>query len=112
MRLTKTIKHIVFVLAFLISPASALAQVYPTQTIRFIVPAPPGGAIDLIARVLSEKLTASLGQSVIVENKPGASGNIGTDLVAKAAPDGHTIGIVAGSHNINKFIFKGLRNVF
>ncbi len=108
MPLTKIIKHIAFVSAFLISPASALAQAYPTQTIKFIVPAPPGGAIDLIARVLSEKLTASLGQSVIVENKPGASSNIGTDLVAKAAPDGHTIGIVAGSHNINKFIFKDL----
>ncbi len=86
----------------------ASAQVSPTKPIKFIVPAPPGGAIDILARVVSEKLAASMAQPVIVDNKPGASNNLGTDLLAKAAPDGYTIGIVGGSHNINKFLFKDL----
>lgn len=87
-------------------PASA--QAFPTRAIKIIVPAPPGGAIDTIARVVGDKLAASMGQAVIVDNKPGASNNIGTDALAKAAPDGYTIGIVGGSHNINKFLFKNL----
>lgn len=87
---------------------SALAQNYPTRPIKIIVPAPPGGAIDIIARVVGDKLSASLGQAVIVDNKPGASNNLGTDVLAKSAPDGYTIGIVGGSHNINKFLFKQL----
>src|ERR1700712_1330277 len=89
-------------------PTVALAQAYPTHAIRIIVPAPPGGAIDLIARLVSEKLTTSLGQPVIVDTKPGASNTLGTDAIAKAAPDGYTIGIVGGSHNINKFLFRNL----
>ena len=94
--------------AFAALPNLASAQAYPGHPIRVIVPAPPGGAIDIIARVVSEKLTASLGQPVIVDNKPGASNNLGTDALAKAAPDGYTIGIVGGSHNINKFLFRNL----
>ena len=89
-------------------PALAAAQTYPTRPIKIIVPAPPGGAIDLIARVVGEKLAASLGQAVVVDNKPGASNNLGTDALAKSPPDGYTIGIVGGSHNINKFLFKSL----
>jgi tripartite-type tricarboxylate transporter receptor subunit TctC len=89
-------------------PQWASAQAYPTRTIKIIVPAPPGGAIDTIARVVGDKLTASMGQPVIVDNRPGASNNLGTDVLAKSAPDGYTIGIVGGSHNINKFLFKNL----
>jgi len=85
---------------------SAEAQTYPTRTVRIVVPATPGGAIDLIARSLAEKMTASLGQPVVVENKPGASNNLGTDFVAKSAPDGYTLVIVASSHATNKFLFK------
>ena len=85
---------------------SAEAQTYPTRTVRIVVPATPGGAIDLIARTLSEKLTASLGQPVVVENKPGASNNLGTDFVAKSPPDGYTLVICASSHATNKFLFK------
>jgi tripartite-type tricarboxylate transporter receptor subunit TctC len=91
-----------------LGPQPASAQAYPTRAIKIIVPAPPGGAIDTIARVVGDKLAASMGQAVIVDNKPGASNNIGTDALAKAAPDGYTIGIVGGSHNINKFLFKNL----
>ena len=89
-------------------PSPASAQAYPTRAIRIIVPAPPGGAIDIIARVVGEKLQTSMGQPVIIDNKPGASNNLGTDALAKSAPDGYTIGIVGGSHNINKFLFKNL----
>ena len=89
-------------------PALASAQAYPTRPIKIIVPAPPGGAIDMIARVVGEKLQASMGQPVVIDNKPGASNNLGTDALAKSAPDGYTIGIVGGSHNINKFLFKNL----
>jgi len=86
--------------------SSAQAQTYPTRTVRIVVPATPGGAIDLIARSLAEKMTASLGQPVVVENKPGASNNLGTDFVAKSAPDGYTLVIIASSHATNKFLFK------
>ena len=91
--------------AFLVSGTVA-AQAYPTRTVRIVVPATPGGAIDLIARSLAEKLTVSLGQPVVVENKPGASNNLGTDFVAKSPPDGYTLVICASSHATNKFLFK------
>jgi len=90
-------------------PAVALAQAaYPARAIKIIVPAPPGGAIDMIARVVGDKLAVSMGQPVIVDNRPGASNNLGTDALAKSAPDGYTISIVGGSHNTNKFLFKNL----
>ncbi len=82
------------------------AQTYPSKPIKIVVPATPGGAIDLIARSLAEKLTVSLGQPVLVENKPGASNNLGADFVAKSAPDGYTLVIVASSHATNKHMFK------
>jgi tripartite-type tricarboxylate transporter receptor subunit TctC len=85
-----------------------MAQAYPTKPIKIIVPAPPGGAIDLIARVVGDKISTSMGQPVIVDNKPGASNNLGTDVLAKSPADGYTIGIVGGSHNTNKFLFKNL----
>ena len=86
----------------------AWGQGYPTKPIKIVVPATTGGAIDVIARVLADKMTASLGQPVIVENRPGASNNLGTDLVAKSAPDGYTLVIVASSHATNKWVFKNL----
>ena len=92
----------------MLAPTLASAQNYPTRPIKIIVPAPPGGAIDTIARVVGDKLGAAMGQAVVVDNRPGASNNLGTDALAKAAPDGYTIGIVGGSHNINKFLFKHL----
>jgi tripartite-type tricarboxylate transporter receptor subunit TctC len=86
----------------------AAAQSYPAHAIKIIVPAPPGGAIDTLARVVGDKLASALGQAVIIDNKPGASNNIGTDALAKSAPDGYTIGVVGGSHNTNKFLYKNL----
>ena len=86
----------------------AAAQSYPARPIRIVVPATTGGAIDLIARSLAEKMSGSIGQPVVVENKPGASNNLGTDFVAKSAPDGYTLVIIASSHATNKHLFKTL----
>src|SRR2546421_6603198 len=86
----------------------AAAQPYPSRPVKIVVPATPGGAIDLIARTLGEKLTASLGQPVVVENKPGAANNLGTDYVAKSPPDGYTLLIIASSHATNKWLYKNL----
>ena len=86
--------------------ADAQAQSYPTRSIKIVVPATPGGAIDMIARLVGDKLTAAMGQSVVIENKPGASNNLGTDFVAKSAPDGYTLVICASSHATNKYLFK------
>jgi tripartite-type tricarboxylate transporter receptor subunit TctC len=85
---------------------NAEAQTYPSRTVRIVVPATPGGAIDLIARTLAEKMTTSLAQPVVVENKPGASNNLGTDFIAKSPPDGYNLVIVASSHATNKWLFK------
>jgi tripartite-type tricarboxylate transporter receptor subunit TctC len=97
-------------LAFLLSviATAAQAQSFPNRSLKIVVPATPGGAIDVIARLVGDKLTVSLGQPVVIENKPGASNNLGTDLVAKSPPDGYTLVIVASSHATNKFLFKEL----
>lgn len=102
------IQSLLIALALSALPHTGQAQSYPTKTIKIIVPAPPGGAIDTLARVVGDKLSASMGQPVMVDNKPGASNNLGTDILAKSTADGYTIGIVGGSHNINKYLFKNL----
>src|SRR6266480_6015191 len=96
-------------LAALAIPASAHAQVYPAKPVRMIVAYPPGGGTDIVGRMVAQKLGESLGQSVVVENRGGASGNIGTELAAHAAPDGYTIlmGNVA-PNAINVSLFKNL----
>ena len=88
--------------------AQNAAQTFPRKTITIIIPASPGGAIDLAARLVGEKLTAAWGQPVVVDNKPGATGIIGTEAVSRAAPDGHTLALVASSHAINPSITKKL----
>lgn len=108
MKLKKMIQVMATSLTLLTVAANVQAQTYPSKTIKIIVPAPPGGAIDLIARVVGDKLSTSMGQPVIIDNKPGASNNLGTDVLARSPADGYTIGIVGGSHNINKFLFKNL----
>jgi tripartite-type tricarboxylate transporter receptor subunit TctC len=82
---------------------------WPTKPLRFIVPYPPGGPLDAMARLLAEKVKDQLGQTVVVENKPGAGGNLGADLVAKALPDGYTLvmGAVA-THAINPWLYASI----
>jgi tripartite-type tricarboxylate transporter receptor subunit TctC len=85
---------------------TSLAQSYPTKPVRFIVSFPPGGSSDLIARAIAPHMSSRLGQPVVVENRPGAGGMIGVDAVAKAAPDGYTIGLAAAgtlSSNISLY---------
>jgi len=79
----------------------ALAQGWPNRPIRMIVPYTPGGYTDLMARLVGQKISDALGQPIIFENKPGANAIIGTDVVAKAAPDGYTIGTVIAAHAVN-----------
>lgn len=90
-------------------PGLALAQAYPSKPIRFVVPYPAGGPLDTVARLLAQKVSESGGQPVVVDNKPGAGGNIGADLVAKSPPDGYTIlmGAVA-THAINPTLYAGI----
>src|SRR6218665_240885 len=73
------------------APLAAQAETFPSKPVNFVVPFPPGGPTDAMARTLAVALTEALGQSVIVENKSGAGGNIGADMVARAKPDGYTI---------------------
>lgn len=84
------------------------AQNYPGKPIRIIVPATPGGAIDLAARVIGAKLTESWGQPVVVENRPSNAGIAGTEVVARAPADGYTFGLVASSHAINPTLYAKL----
>jgi len=84
------------------------AQNYPSKPIRFIVPYPPAGGTDVVARILAEPLTAALGQPIVIDNRGGAAGNLGTDLAAKAAPDGYTILFTLSSHTINPKLYDKL----
>ena len=91
-------------------PLLALAQSadnFPNKPVRIVVPFPAGGATDITARAVADKLSAKWGQPVVIDNKPGAGGNLGSDLVAKASPDGHTLVLgVTGSHAINTTLYK------
>ncbi len=91
-----------------LTQGQALAHTYPTKPVKIIVPFGPGGFTDVVARILGVKLGESLGQSVVIENKPGAGSTIGTDQAAKAAPDGHTLVIVSATHVISPWIYKNV----
>jgi tripartite-type tricarboxylate transporter receptor subunit TctC len=91
----KTIAGAIVLAATLGLPSAAYSQAYPQRAIRVVVSFPPGGSTDFIARVLAQHMPAALGQSLVVDNRGGAAGTIGTDIVAKAAPDGHTLLVTA-----------------
>src|SRR5260370_33135414 len=86
----------------------ASAQSYPSRPVRVIVPAPAGGGYDIVARLMSQFLSERLGQQFIVENRPGAGGNIGTETVVRAAADGYTLLLVASANAINATLYEKL----
>jgi len=94
--------------AILFSGGAALAQSFPTKPVHVIVPFPPGGGTDVVARTVTPKMAELLGQPFVVENRAGAGGNIGTEFVAKAAPDGYTLLVASASTAINTTLVKDL----
>src|SRR2546428_2807218 len=108
--------RILFFIVVAVASCVAAAQ-YPSRPIHLIVPIPPGGAPDIAARVLGQKLAEQMGEPVVVENRAGSNGNIATELVARAAPDGYTLGLVADSqiainpHLYSKMSFDTLRDL-
>ncbi len=85
---------------------TAWAQAYPNKPVKLIVPFAPGGFTDVVARILGQKLSVAMGQQFVVENKAGAGSTIGTDFVAKAAPDGYTLVMISTTHVISPWIYK------
>jgi len=103
--MTPILRSTVFALLAL-AAGFAQSQQYPTKPVRIIAPFAPGGGTDFIARLIAQKLTERLGQQVIVENKPGAGGNLGAEFAVKSAPDGYTLLLVAGSYTVNPSLYK------
>jgi tripartite-type tricarboxylate transporter receptor subunit TctC len=95
-------------IGLVVCSAASSAQTYPSRPIRMIVPVSPGATTDTLARAVAAKLAESFGQQVVVDNRAGASGVIGTELVARAAPDGHTILVITSTHTINPSLQKSL----
>ena len=87
---------------------SARAQDYPSRPVRFVVGYPPGGSTDVLARLMGEYLSRKLGQQFVIDNRPGAGNNIGTDAVVKAEPDGYTLLLVNPANGINATLYKKL----
>ncbi len=88
-------------------PPAAAAEPYPTRPVRLVVPFPPGGTTDIFARTMGERLSRALGQNVVIENRGGAGGNLGSDAVAKAEPDGYTLVMgTVGTHAINQSLYR------
>ena len=106
-----TLRHLAAAAAaLLIGPAAlpAFAQAWPAKPVRIVVPFAPGGSTDVVARLLAQKLTAVWGQTVLVENRAGAGGNVGADVVAKAPADGYTLLMASGSITINPHLYKNM----
>ena len=95
--------------ALLVSSRKALALDYPTRPIRFLVGYPPGGATDIIARLIGQRLSEKLGQQFVIENKPGAGNNIGTEAAVNAEPDGYTVLLVNPANYINTSLYANLK---
>ncbi|MEP6875143.1 MAG: tripartite tricarboxylate transporter substrate binding protein [Burkholderiales bacterium] len=105
-----TRRHVIqaIALVFATSTGAAMAQAWPSKPVSLIVPFPAGGTTDVLARALADKLSQSLGQTVIVESKPGAGATLGADFVAKAKPDGYTLLVGAVHHTIASSVYKKL----
>jgi tripartite-type tricarboxylate transporter receptor subunit TctC len=99
-------------LALSLAGATAARAAYPDHPVRIIVAYPAGGSTDIVARIIGNWLSQKLGQQFIVENKPGAGNNIGTELAARAAPDGYTLFLINPANTINATLYKKLNFVF
>ena len=109
MRLEAIVAALAYAVLLLALPASSFAQApYPTRAVRLVVPFPPGGGTDIISRTVAQRLSETWGQPVIVDNRGGANGIIGTDAAAKAKPDGYTLVVVIATHAINPSLYKKL----
>ncbi len=93
-------------LSFAAAHASVQGSKYPTKSIRLLVPFAPGGGTDIVARVVAQKMSDTLGQSVIVDNRPGAGGTVGAETAVRASPDGYTLIMVSGSYATNAAVYK------
>jgi len=102
----KRLFHGLFASVVLLSPAWVLAQAYPTKPVRLIVPFSPGGTNDILGRIVATRLSETLGQHVIVDNRPGHQGIIGTNLGANAAPDGYTLVMISSAYTMNPVTMK------
>jgi tripartite-type tricarboxylate transporter receptor subunit TctC len=91
-----------------LSAAAAAAQSYPNRPVKIVVPFAPGGFTDVVARVMGQKLQVAMGQPFVIENRPGAGSTIGTDVVAKSAPDGYTLVMVSTTHVISPWLYKNM----
>jgi tripartite-type tricarboxylate transporter receptor subunit TctC len=103
-----SLSKVLGVIALGLAPSICAAQAWPAKPVKFVVPFPPGGTVDPLARLMAAKLGESLNGQFIVENRPGAGGSIGTAQVAKAAPDGTTFVFVFDSHGVNQALIKNL----
>ena len=101
-------KRLLIVAATVLTVASAWGQDYPTKVIKIVVPFTAGSATDIMARIVGERLSASTGQPVVVENRPGAGGTLGSAQVAKSEPDGYTLLVVSTGHVVNPVLYSGL----
>ncbi len=101
-------KRMVFFVAALLASGAAAAQAFPSRTVTIVVPYPPGGLIDIVARIIQPRMQAELGQPVVVENRSGAGGNVGAEWVARATPDGHTLLLANPSLGISPHMYAKL----
>jgi tripartite-type tricarboxylate transporter receptor subunit TctC len=105
----KSLARLTALIVLALAASSAAAQAWPSRPIRYVVPFPAGGTTDIIARAVAAELSKTLGQQVVIDNRGGAGGNIGTDIVAKSAPDGYTILMgTVGTHGINVSLYPKL----
>lgn len=106
--LTRALAGIATVLLYAAAPGAQGADTYPTKPVRIVVPTAPGGGLDMLARLMAQNLSKSLGQTFVIDNRPGAGATIGTALVAKSAPDGYTLLMVPSSISISASLYKNL----
>src|SRR5438046_4554174 len=95
-----------FLVLGLLAAIPAWAQDWPAKPVRFIVPYPPGGGTDVVARIVQNRLSEALGQTIVIENRGGAGGAVGTEAAAKSAPDGYSFLFTLSSHTINPLLYK------